>query len=176
MLMEGAPGLRIRPARPADRASILATVRTAFAGDEHDEQEEVDIVESIWSLHAEAAGLDLVAIRNDDVVGHVLGSWGDLDGHPVVGVAPLAVKPMHQGSGVGTALMTRIIRIGEFGAFPLFVLLGDPGYYRRFGLEPAGRFGVWYPPAGRDSPHFMLRRFPSCTGCPPGRYRYAWEL
>jgi len=176
MMEASASGLRIRSAGPADRVSILATVRAAFAGDGHDEQEEVDIVESIWSLHAEAEGLDLVAIRNDEVVGHVLGSWGDLDGHPVVGVAPLAVKPIHQGSGVGAALMTRIIRIGESDSFPLFVLLGDPGYYRRFGFEPAGRFGVWHQPAGRDNPHFMLRRFPSFSGCPPGQYRYAWEL
>jgi putative acetyltransferase len=167
--------LSIRDARASDRRSILATVRAAFAGEGHDEQEEIDIVETVWSLRAGVEGLDLVAVRHEEVIGHVLGSWGDLSGRPVVGVAPLAVLPFEQRTGVGGALMREIVRRGDLARLPLLLLLGDPGYYERFGFEPAGSFGVWYPPAGRDSPHFMVRRSAAFSEC-PGEYRYAWEL
>jgi putative acetyltransferase len=88
----------VRPTGQSDRSEILATVRAAFTSDGHDEQNEVDIVEAIWTRNAEVDGLDLVAIRNGEVVGHVLGSWGDLAGRPVVGIAPLAVRPPIKGS------------------------------------------------------------------------------
>jgi putative acetyltransferase len=168
--------LLIRTAELSDRVAILATVRAAFAGPGHNEQEEIDIVETIWSRHAQVEGVELVAIRNGEVIGHVLGSWGDLAGTSVAGIAPLAVHPAHQRSGVGTALMIQIIRVGMSADLPFFVLLGEPGYYERFGFEPAERFGVWYQPAGRDNPHFMLRPLRAFSGEVQGQYRYAWEL
>ena len=154
----------------------MRTVGAAFAGPGHNEQDEIDIVESIWSHAAEAEGMELVAIRNGDVIGHVLGSWGQLAGTSVVGIAPLAVTHAHQRSGVGTALMTQIIQVGMSCELPFFVLLGEPAYYQRFGFEPAERFGVWYQPAGRDNPHFMLLPLRAFPGEAQGPYRYAWEL
>jgi putative acetyltransferase len=166
----------IRAAQPSDRAAILDTVGAAFAGEGHDEQEEIDLVEAVWSVHAAVKDLDLVAVRDGQIVGHVLGSWGRLTRRPVVGVAPLAVRPEHQGTGIGTALMQEIITRGDFAHHPMLVLLGDPGYYERFGFEPAASWGVWYSPAGKGSPHFMVRRMASFLECPGGEYFYAWEL
>lgn len=168
--------VRIRPAQRQDRSAILTTVRAAFTSSAHDAQEEVDIVEAIWHRQAEVSEVDLVAVCNGEVVGQVLGSWGDLSGSSVVGVAPLAVEPIHQGIGVGTLLMSDMIRRGECLALPLFVLLGDPGYYERFGFESAERFGIWYEPAGRGNPHFMVRQLSAHSGFRGGQYRYAWEL
>jgi putative acetyltransferase len=165
----------VRSTGQSDRSAILGTVRTAFTGDGHDEQDEVDIVEAIWTRDAGADGLDLVAIRNGQVVGHVLGSWGDLAGRPVVGIAPLAVCPPDQGSGVGTALMQEVIRRGDLARLPLVLLLGDPGYYIRFGFEPASLHGTWYSHGGPGDSHFMVRRLSAFTECPEGEYRYAWE-
>jgi len=165
----------VRPTGQSDRSAILATVRAAFTSDGHDEQHEVDIVEAIWTRNAEVDGLDLVAIRNGEVSGHVLGSWGDLAGRPVVGIAPLAVRPPDQRSGVGSALMQEVIRCGNLTRLPLVVLLGDPSYYVRFGFEPASVHGAWYSQGGPGDPHFMLRRLSAFTECPEGRYLYAWE-
>ena len=166
----------VRPTRQSDRSAILQTVRAAFTSDGHDEQDEVDIVEAIWSLDAEVEGLDLVAIRKGEVVGHVLGSWGDLAGSPVVGIAPLAVRPTDQRSGVGSLLMRQVIRRGDLARLPLFLLLGDPDYYERFGCEPAASLGAWYSQTGPGDPHFMLRRLEAFCLCPEGEYHYAWEL
>jgi len=168
-------GIVTRSASQSDRSAILRTVRTAFTSDGHDEQDEVDIVEAVWTRNAEVDGLDLVAIRNGEIVGHVLGSWGDLAGRPIVGIAPLAVRPTDQGSGVGSALMQEVIRRGDLARLPLVLLLGDPGYYLRFGFDPASMHGAWYSQGGPGDPHFMIRRLSAFTECPEGEYRYAWE-
>jgi putative acetyltransferase len=168
-------GVVVRPAGQPDKSAILGIVRAAFTGAGHDEQDEVDIVEAIWTCNAQVDGLDLVAIRNGEVVGHILGSWGVLAGQPVVGIAPLAVGPPDQGSGVGSALVQEVIRRGNLARIPLVLLLGDPGYYRRFRFESASTFGVWYSEGGPGDPHFMVRRLSAFTECPEGEYHYAWE-
>lgn len=61
-----------------DPGAILAVVRHVFATGGHDSQEEVDIVETTWSL--EAGWLELVAVDGGDVVGQALTAYGDLGG------------------------------------------------------------------------------------------------
>jgi predicted N-acetyltransferase YhbS len=118
---------------------------------------------------------ELVAVDDDEVVGHVLGAPGDLGGRAVLAVAPLAVAASHRGRGVGASLMTELLTRAEASGWPLVVLLGAPAYYARFGFEPAGPFGIVYPPVGADSPHFMVRRFVPADRGPRGEFRYCWE-
>lgn len=100
----------IRLTRPADRDAIVDVVRKAFSSESRDGQEEVDIVLNTRSLGAVVSGLELVAIEDGRVVGHVLGAYGKLNDRVVVGVAPLAVAPLRQNEGIGSALMTEVIR------------------------------------------------------------------
>jgi len=47
-------------------------------------------------------------MKNGEVVGHIMFSPGSLSGHPnlkVMGLAPMAVLPAHQGTGIGSALV-----------------------------------------------------------------------
>jgi putative acetyltransferase len=172
---ETAP-FRLRTAEPGDRAPVVGLVRTAFATGGHDSQEEVDIVEATWASAARVADLELVALAGESVVGHVLAAFGDLDGSPIVGIAPLAVAPARQRSGVGTALMRELLERAERAGLPMVVLLGEPAYYSRFGFEPAWPLGITYRPAGTASPHFLLRRLAGFAGSPRGEYVYCWEL
>jgi putative acetyltransferase len=71
-----------------------------------------------------------------------------------------------------TELLARIEREG----WPVAVLLGDPGYYQRFGFEPSAPYGITYRPAGAGSPHFMVRSFSSLSDVPGGDFTYCWEL
>ena len=118
---------------------------------------------------AAADGLELVAIDGDEVIGHVLGAHGDLDGRDVVGIAPLAVTPPRHGQGIGNALMTEVLRRADDSGLPLVVLLGNPGYYGRFGFEPSGPLGITYRPVGPDNPHFMVRKLAAYDPVVPRR-------
>ncbi len=127
-----------------------------------------------WASGLIPIGLELVAIDQDAVVGHVLASLGDLGGEKVPGVAPLAVSPSRQRNGIGSALMFELLRRAEAAGFPLIVLLGSPGYYRRFGFEPSGPLNITYPPVG-DNPAFQARRLSSYDRSLQGEFTYCWE-
>jgi putative acetyltransferase len=162
-------------ARPTDRAAIRTVVRDAFATGGRDAAYELEIIESVWTQGTASADLELVAAIDGQVVGHVLGSWGTLGEHDVIGIGPLAVLPAHQRAGVGSALMQELIRRADESALPLVVLLGDPGYYRRFGFEPSGPLNIAYSPVGPDNPHFQVRRLGAYTPKFHGQYTYSWE-
>ncbi|HVM07889.1 MAG TPA: N-acetyltransferase [Acidimicrobiales bacterium] len=168
--------MAIREARVDDRNAILELVRAAFSTEGRDGQDEVDIVVGTWNRAASPAGMDLVAIEDDAVVGHVLASVGEADGRPVLGIAPLAVAPAHQGAGVGSALMRELIARADAAGEPMLVLLGNPAYYGRFGFEPASAHGLVYPPVGPDSPYFQVRRLTNDDPTIEGDYLYCWEL
>ena len=164
-----------RATAPGDRDAVLALVRRAFQGNEQRGQEEVDIVLTTWSGGAALAGLDLVAVDGGTIVGHVLGSRAHVGGRPVAAIAPLAVAPSHQARGIGTALMTAVIRAAEDDGQPLLALLGNPRYYARFGFEPGGSVGIVYVPVGPDSPYFQVRRLSSYDSSWRGEFTYCWE-
>jgi len=166
--------MNLRPTTPSDRPAVLEVVREAFTDDERDASEELDIVRSTWE--SGRATFELVAVVDGAVVGHVLAAEGDLDGVAVVAVAPLAVSPAHQGAGVGTALMSELLRLAEAARLPMVVLLGAPGYYSRFGFEPSGPLGITYEPVGANDPHFQVRRLSSYDRSLNGTFRYVWEL
>jgi putative acetyltransferase len=89
--------------------------------------------------------VSLVAEDGGAIVGHIMFSPVVLSGHPelkIMGLAPMAVTPEHQGKGIGSAL----VRVGleqckqlDFGAV---VVLGHPEYYPRFGFSVAMRLGI----------------------------------
>jgi len=172
--MPGGP--TIRPAGPGDREAILTIVRAAFSHGDRDGQEELDIVAKTWALDAVPDGLELIAVEGGVVVGHVLGARGDLDGREVVGVAPLAVAPSRQGAGIGSALMTDLLRRADDAGFALVALLGNPAYYGRFGFEPSGPLGIAYGPVGPNSPYFQVRRLARYDPSWRGDFTYCWEM
>ena len=90
-----------------------------------------------------ALSLSLVTEDGGEVVGYLAASdarIGDVTGWGLIG--PVAVLPLRHGEGIGSALMAeaiRRLRAGCKGA----VLVGDPGYYGRFGFRafPSLRLG-----------------------------------
>ena len=167
----------VRPATPDDAPAILAVVDDAFRDETRAADEELDIVRRTWAVCNEAQRIELVAVDDVGLVGHVLAAPGDLEGHVVTGVAPLSVVTAHQRVGVGTALMTALLAEAERRGHPFLLLLGDPAYYDRFGFTPAAAHGISYAPAGRDSPHFLAHRLGNAgRALPRGEYRYCWEL
>jgi putative acetyltransferase len=115
--------------------------------------------------------LSLVAIEDDQPVGHVLATRAHVEGRPVLGLGPLSVLPRRQRAGVGTALMHAVLGAADALGEPLVGLLGNPSYYRRFGFVPARRMGIAAPvPAWDDN--FQVRTLSQYDGL-AGCFRYA---
>ena len=137
----------IRYARPADHPAIAAVTAAAFG-----REDEARLVER---LRAEGdAMFELVAEADGAVVGHVMFSrlWADRDAL-YAALAPLSVAPGRQGGGLGSGLVRAgLSNAPEFGAAGVLVL-GEPGYYRRFGFAAETAAGVQAPWRGR--PGFM---------------------
>ncbi|WJK43006.1 N-acetyltransferase [Solwaraspora sp. WMMA2056] len=105
------------------------------------------------------------------IVGHVVCTRGYVDDRPALGLGPLAVRPDRQRAGVGSALMHAVLAAAEARDETLVVLLGDPAYYRRFGLRPASDFGIVAPDPQWG--HYFQARPLGPTPPTPGRFRYA---
>ena len=60
----------------------------------------------------------------------------------IAGLAPLAVSPAHQCTGIGSKLVVvGLVRCKDHG-FVAVVVLGDPNYYHRFGFSSSSKFGI----------------------------------
>lgn len=118
-----------------DSTAIHDVVAAAFG-----RNDEANLVNALRESPAYCPNLSLVAHLDGDVAGYVMFTEVTLDEAPekeALVLAPLAVDPDHQRTGVGS----RLVRVGLAKAreagYELVVLHGDPGYYRRFGFTSA---------------------------------------
>jgi putative acetyltransferase len=122
----------IRAERDDDTLAIKTILVAAFAGDA-----EADLVVRLRSDNDLA--LALVA-EDDGVLGYVAFPKLTVDDddrtHDAAGLAPIAVMPGQQKQGIGGALIREGHRLLA-ARFPVVFVLGDPGYYARFGYSVA---------------------------------------
>nr|WP_217987790.1 N-acetyltransferase [Halomonas salipaludis] len=133
MLHEGRASLR--PETPHDASVIEAVTVAAFRAAPHSDHTEQHIVRALRA--AGALSVSLVAECDDEVVGYVAASPVVIsDGAPDwFGLGPVSVLPGWQGRGVGSALVEACLaRLQGRGAQGC-VVLGEPGYYTRFGFR-----------------------------------------
>lgn len=128
--------LIVRPERPGDEDAIRAVVEAAFAGHPHSDQTEHLIVDRL--RRRDRLAVSLVAEEDGAVVGHVAFSPVriGLAGHGWFGLAPLAVAPARQNGGIGTRLVTEGLAALRAEGAGGCVVLGEPGYFGRFGFSP----------------------------------------
>jgi putative acetyltransferase len=125
----------IRSETPRDIDAIREVNIVAFEHHPFSHQTEHLIVEALRV--AEALELSLVAEGDGEVVGHIAFSAAGIgdtsEGWFLLG--PVAVRPDHQGEGIGRALVeSGLAALRSRGACGC-VLVGDPAFYRRFGFQ-----------------------------------------
>lgn len=92
--------------------------------------------------------LKLVARAEDDVPIGTIRYWPILVGQaakPGLLLGPLAVTEDWQAKGIGAALMRRSLEMACWARHERVLLVGDEGYYRRFGFKPATPHGIVMP-------------------------------
>jgi len=122
--------LVIRPEVSADKAAVHALNSAAFGRDA-----EADLVDALRDERAVV--LSLVAEEDGHLVGHVLYSRLTLDPPRAGGssLAPVAVAPKRQKHGIGARLIAEAHRMLAASGEKIVFVLGDPGYYSRFGFS-----------------------------------------
>ncbi len=165
----------IRREDAADISAIHAITAAAFAGPGRPRGEdppEATLVEELRAGPAWLPPLSLVAVTPaGEVIGHVLCTRGHVGQAPVLALGPLTVRPDHQRRGVGSALMHAVIGAADALGEPLIALLGDPGYYGRFGFRLSSDYQVT-PPRPHWEQHFQVRTLAAYQPALRGTFAY----
>jgi putative acetyltransferase len=126
----------IRSEQQGDEAGIRDVNLKAFATDA-----EANLVDALRQAGIEL--ISLVAEENAKLVGHILFSPVDIDGYQgAMALAPMAVLPDRQNKGIGTQLVEAGLKACKAAGYNAVIVLGHPGYYPRFGFQPALNSGI----------------------------------
>jgi putative acetyltransferase len=172
----GSDDVVIRRERAEDHGAVDVVLRAAFPT-----PAEAALVEALRA--AGDAAVSLVAERRTGdrdgvVVGHVLFSPVTVTPHgggraaPGLGLAPLAVATAAQRRGIGGALVRAGLDTCRAYGCGFVVVLGDPGYYARFGFGRASDRGIANE-YGADEEFMLLELLPDALPPTGGLARYA---
>lgn len=156
----------IRDETIADATAVDALIRAAFAGMPYSDGSEPRVMAALRD--AGAAVVALVADESGAVVAQAAFSAVTVDGRQSGwhGLGPVSVRPDRQRRGLGSALvrsgLDRLRALGSTGC----VVLGDTGYYARFGFRRDSRMTA----PGLPAEHFMV--LPFGDAAPAGAVAY----
>jgi putative acetyltransferase len=126
--------LTIRPERPGDIEPIRYVNKQAFG-----RGNEARIVEKLRNRGA--LTLSLVAVQDDEIVGHIAFSPAVIESKGLsfgaITLGPIAVLPAYQHQGIGSQMVWAGLRDCRQLGHEVVVLVGHPEYYPRFGFTPA---------------------------------------
>ena len=140
----------IRKENESDIANITTVHNQAFNG-----LDEGKIVKNLRKSNS--LTISLVAEANGKIIGHIAYSpiYSKNKETIGIGLAPVAVLSSHQKQGIGSQLIERGNEIALSKGFERIFVLGDPGYYCRFGFKIAKNYNYFssFDPEGS---HFMV--------------------
>jgi putative acetyltransferase len=162
--------MEIRPETPSDHETIHHLTKAAFEPmpfSDGSEARRINALRDDGDLT-----LSLVAIGDAGIVGHIAFSPVSVDGHSYgwFGLGPVSVWPHLQKKGIGSRLVNegldQLRQIKAEGC----VLIGDPGYYSRFGFQSGN--GLVY----RDLPSRLVQWLAFGSRKPSGVLRFSQGL
>lgn len=90
-----------------------------------------------------------------------------------LGLAPVAVAPQFQKTGIGSLLIREGVRKARANGCPFTVVLGEPDYYRRFGFKLASAYSIQSPYPAEYFLALFLNQMPAQF---PGTAYYTQEF
>ncbi|MEO9528475.1 N-acetyltransferase [Roseibium sp.] len=121
----------LRAGTETDLHALETLYRAAFPDE--------DLVPLVRRLLREHDGvLSLVAVSGEDIAGHVIFTRCSVEpgGHTVALLGPLCAAPSAQKRGIGSRLVRAGLERMDAWQAVMVLVLGDPGYYSRFGFLP----------------------------------------
>ncbi len=129
----------VRHETPEDISAIRQVTEMAF-----NDTTTADLVDALRKNGHSV--LSLVAIQDEDVIGHVMFSpvkiVSDTESFDAISLAPMAVLPDLQRQGVGSELVRRGLSELRQRDYGVCVVLGHAEFYPRFGFLPAQQFKI----------------------------------
>ncbi len=141
--------MKIQKLTEQHRAKAYALLRRAFPGSDYEATLVQKLHENDKPLH------EWVCIHAGKAIAYIAFS-NAYHGRNICGLhlAPMAVSPEFQKQGVGSELLRFALRQEAINSQTLFVL-GEPGYYEKFGFEPC-RQPIC--PYDKNNAHFLSIR------------------
>ncbi len=158
--------LSIRNERESDSARISEIITLAFENDPISNKREAEIVQLMRD--DSALTISLVAETDGKVVGHIAFSKVTINDefNDWYGLAPVSIEPKYQNKGIGSKLIKEGIKLLQNINAKGCVLLGEPGYYQRFGFEANQQLVL----PGVPAEYFQALSF--CDSIPSGTVKY----
>ena len=165
--------LIIRREIAADRGSVETVTSAAFAvGDIVQEPPETRLLRSLRRDSGWIPTLSMVAVHDQQIVGHVVCTRGWVGETAALGLGPISVMQSYQRQGIGQAMMHAIVGAADAAGEPLIALLGDRRFYSRFGFTAASRVGIDAPNPEWGA-HFQVRPLTDYPPSVTGAFQYA---
>jgi len=170
--------MTIRPEVPDDIDAVRDVHRNAFGGERVPR-----LTDALRAAPAPLLPVSLVAVADEQIVGHVMLSAGRLDApHRLVDVlvlSPLGVLPEYQRRGIGSRLIEQALAAADGTDAPLLFLEGSPAYYGGRGFQAASPAGFRKPSLRIPDAAFQVRMLPGYEPWMTGTLVYSepfWAL
>ena len=137
--------LKIRQECKSDFKEVYKINKLAF-----EEESEAKLVELLRNINAFVPELSLVAVIDNNIVGHILFTKikivdNNQNEFESLALAPMAVKPKLQKKGIGGHLIKAGIDKASKMKFKSVIVLGHENYYPKFGFEPTNKWKITAP-------------------------------
>lgn len=137
--------VKIRKETQSDYSDVYNLNKVAFKQDV-----ESKLIELLRKSSAFIPELSIVAIINNNIVGHILFTniivkGEDGNEYNSLALAPMSVIPKYQAKGIGGQLIKHGLNTAKKLGFKSVIVLGHKDYYPKFGFEAASQWNIKAP-------------------------------